>query len=289
MRARPGPRRSVVAIGVSLVLGALVSGCSSGAPSRPGTDSTLSTSTSTDTSTGTSTGTDTSTGTGTGTASGSSSATSGGTDAGSGPGSATASPIAEPARWQPIPASGGDAAYRLAVPARATPRLIALPIDPLGPGREPIIRESVLRVVAIDGSLVTAAALEPPGAGELTIAAGGRPAVLLAPGAATTLTVRIADRLIASAVWRDRAGVRSLQVTPTWVARGWAGGGDAVWAALRATRPDADTPGMRDQLVCHVQFAPGKPSWFLEPARPAVGYAATVAAACNPGDLPDGG
>ncbi len=248
MRARPGRRRCAVAIGVSLVLGALLSGCTSGAPSRPANSSTLSTSTSASTST-----------------------------------------TAEPGRWLPIPTSGGDAAYRLAAPARATPRLIALPIDPLGPGREPIVRESVVRVVAVDGSLVTAAALEPPGAGELTIAVGGRLAVLLAPGAATTLTVRITDQLITSAVWRDRAGVRSLRVTPTWVTRGWSGGADAVWAALRATRPDADTPGMREQLACHVQFAPMKPAWFLEPARPAVGYAATVAAACNPGDLPDGG
>ena len=36
---------------------------------------------------------------------------------------------------------------------------------------------------------------------------------------------------------------------------------------------------MHDQLVCHVEFASTKGAWYLEPARPDVGYAATVAAA----------
>ena len=30
-----------------------------------------------------------------------------------------------------------------------------------------------------------------------------------------------------------------------------------------------------------------KGAWYLEPARPDVGYAATVAAACNPGSVKD--
>jgi hypothetical protein len=51
--------------------------------------------------------------------------------------------------------------------------------------------------------------------------------------------------------------------------------------------PAADTAGMEDQLICHVQFASAKPVFHLEPWRPAVGYLRTLVAGCNPGPLPD--
>jgi len=38
----------------------------------------------------------------------------------------------------------------------------------------------------------------------------------------------------------------------------------------------------RDQLICHVANAMGKKPWNLDSWRPDVGYAATVAAGCNP-------
>ncbi|WP_243398974.1 DUF2599 domain-containing protein [Cryobacterium zongtaii] len=38
----------------------------------------------------------------------------------------------------------------------------------------------------------------------------------------------------------------------------------------------------RDQLICHVANAQGKSPWNLDAWRPNVGYAATVAALCNP-------
>jgi hypothetical protein len=67
---------------------------------------------------------------------------------------------------------------------------------------------------------------------------------------------------------------------------------DRAWGEVLAAAPDAGTPGMYDQFKCHWQWArlvaPGKPSWNLEPWRPAVGYDATVAASCNPGG-PDAG
>nr|WP_257786930.1 DUF2599 domain-containing protein [Mycobacterium intracellulare] len=54
-----------------------------------------------------------------------------------------------------------------------------------------------------------------------------------------------------------------------------------------ALAPDADTPGMRAQFLCHWQFAelarPGKTSWNLEPWRPVVDDAEMVASDCNPG------
>jgi len=95
--------------------------------------------------------------------------------------------------------------------------------------------------------------------------------------------------LVASARWLTRAGVEAVEVVPTDAGRAPTVDADAVWAQLVAKLPGVDTPGMRDQLVCHVHFAPGKTAWFLEPARPAVGYAATVAAGCNPGAVRDAG
>ena len=40
--------------------------------------------------------------------------------------------------------------------------------------------------------------------------------------------------------------------------------------------------GMKDQFHCHNDFASAKRPWNLEPWRPDVGYALTVAAGCNP-------
>ena len=48
---------------------------------------------------------------------------------------------------------------------------------------------------------------------------------------------------------------------PAWEA-------DEAWGEVLAMAPDADTPGMRAQFVCHFKFAefvePGKTSWNLE-------------------------
>ncbi len=43
-----------------------------------------------------------------------------------------------------------------------------------------------------------------------------------------------------------------------------------------------NTRGMINQLTCHLAIAREKDKWNLEPFRPYVGYAATVAAGCNP-------
>ncbi|WP_205876285.1 DUF2599 domain-containing protein [Mycobacterium camsae] len=96
------------------------------------------------------------------------------------------------------------------------------------------------------------------------------------------------------AVW----GVRSsLRVYPTSSGRaaarasGTAGAypqaADEAWSEVLARAPDADTPGMRAQFVCHWQFAeiaePGKTSWNLEPWRPVVDDSEMIASRCNPG------
>ncbi len=97
--------------------------------------------------------------------------------------------------------------------------------------------------------------------------------------------------------WAYWGGLPSLRVYPTQSGRaagrtsGTTGavnqGVDVAWSEVLARSPDADTPGMRAQFVCHWQFAeiaqPGKTSWNLEPWRPVVDDGEMVASRCNPG------
>jgi hypothetical protein len=96
--------------------------------------------------------------------------------------------------------------------------------------------------------------------------------------------------------WAQWGRLTSLRVYPTPSARvaarqpGTSAPGaaaDEAWAEVLALSPDADTPGMRAQFLCHWQFAeiaqPGKTSWNLEPWRPVVDDAEMVASGCNPG------
>lgn len=92
--------------------------------------------------------------------------------------------------------------------------------------------------------------------------------------------------------WAQWRGLSSLRVFPTPSGRlaarsANAALADEAWAEVLALSPDADTPGMRAQFVCHWQFAelaePGKTSWNLEPWRPVVDDAEMVASGCNPG------
>ncbi|MEE3751287.1 DUF2599 domain-containing protein [Mycobacterium intracellulare] len=93
--------------------------------------------------------------------------------------------------------------------------------------------------------------------------------------------------------WAQWQGRSSLRVFPSAAGRAasrtpaspaWA---DEAWAEVLALAPDADTPGMQAQFLCHWQFAelarPGKTSWNLEPWRPVVDDAEMVASDCNPG------
>lgn len=90
----------------------------------------------------------------------------------------------------------------------------------------------------------------------------------------------------------------SLRVYPTAVGRAAAREsaaethGEQAWLEVLAHTPDADTPGMREQFLCHWQFAelaqPGKVSWNLEPWRPVVDTATMADAGCNPGGPEDG-
>ena len=99
---------------------------------------------------------------------------------------------------------------------------------------------------------------------------------------------------IDTVTWSSYGGLSTLRVYPTSAGRQVAGEwsktpaqGDEAWGEVLALAPDANTPGMRAQFLCHWRFAefaePGKTSWDLEPWRPAVDDSGMAMAGCNPG------
>ncbi len=116
----------------------------------------------------------------------------------------------------------------------------------------------------------------------------------MAPGtsrasAAPTVDPYAGMPLIDHVEWAETVDGSRLRVYPTTAGRQttFPGTDERAWREVLTESPDADTPGMRDQFICHWIWArlvePNKTSWNLEPWRPAVGYQATVDARCNPG------
>lgn len=94
---------------------------------------------------------------------------------------------------------------------------------------------------------------------------------------------------IASATWADSDYGTTLKVAPTTAGRHAWGQNDAAaaWQEVLRLAPDADTPGMQEQFDCHWTWArllePDKPTWNVEPWRPAVPPERMLAEGCNPG------
>lgn len=98
------------------------------------------------------------------------------------------------------------------------------------------------------------------------------------------------DIYIDRAEWARFGDRSSLRVYPTPAGRHasiFLAGPDKAWAEVLKLVPEAGSPGMREQFVCHWRFAefgqPGKTSWNLEPWRPLAGGLAMIASRCNPG------
>jgi Protein of unknown function (DUF2599) len=98
---------------------------------------------------------------------------------------------------------------------------------------------------------------------------------------------------IADAQWAHWGDLTSLRVYPTQAGRdeslipGTTAQAAEAWGEVLALSPEAASPGMREQFMCHWSYAetaePGKTSWNLEPWRPAVDQQQMIAASCNPG------
>jgi hypothetical protein len=124
-----------------------------------------------------------------------------------------------------------------------------------------------------------------------------------APIAAVTLTVGLAPIASADPVpgppyvdhvqWAKWGDMSSLRVYPTAAARQASvnpntdAQADEAWSEVLTLSPDADSPGMKSQFLCHWHYAeladPGKVSWNLEPWRNVVPEEDMIAAGCNPG------
>lgn len=113
------------------------------------------------------------------------------------------------------------------------------------------------------------------------------------PGTGAANPAPVSRPFVDHTEWAQWHNLPSLRVFPTPSGRtasrqtGAGAYADEAWSEVLRLSPDADTPGMRAQFVCHWQFAelaqPGKASWNLEPWRPVVDDAEMVATGCNPG------
>lgn len=113
-----------------------------------------------------------------------------------------------------------------------------------------------------------------------------------APIAAATPSV-VAPPYVDRVEWAKWGDLSSLRVYPTTSGRELSGmpgsrvQADEAWTEVLTLSPDAALPGMKEQFICHWQFAelvePGKVSWNLEPWRPEVSEDQMVATGCNPG------
>ena len=114
------------------------------------------------------------------------------------------------------------------------------------------------------------------------------------PGAAGASTTSYPPPFIDHTQWSQWNHLPSLRVYPTRSGRAAAKAlgspapdADEAWSEVLALAPDAGTPGMREQFLCHWEMAevlqPGKTSWNLEPWRPVVDDTTMVGSGCNPG------
>jgi hypothetical protein len=122
------------------------------------------------------------------------------------------------------------------------------------------------------------------------VATGVAAPLFLAPSAAANPVP--APPYVDHVEWAKWGDLSSLRVYPTVSGRQAAGPvtapqADAAWAEVLTLSPDAEIPGMKEQFLCHWQFAelsqPGKSSWNLEPWRPEVTDDEMFRAGCNPG------
>lgn len=147
----------------------------------------------------------------------------------------------------------------------------------------------VSAVFAVAGCGDDSASTESPAPATTTTAVRTSEAPTSAPPAEPTTDPFAGSPLIDHTEWTDDPDGRRLHVYPTAAGRAdrFPTALDRAWSEVLADSPDADSPGMYDQFQCHWVWArmvaPNKPSWNLEPWRPAVGYQATVQAMCNPG------
>ncbi len=169
-----------------------------------------------------------------------------------------------------------DAGPTAGTPAPGTPRVRVALVD---------AHRAEVTLVGTAGTATAGSAGTTSGTDDAAGAPAGDADGTGTPDAATAwdVVVPLGTRAVRSTDWGEREGGRSLAVDPTaWARSAGQAGRELVWAQVVAAEPEADTPTMHDQLVCHAVGAPDKATWNLEPWRPDVGLLATMSARCNP-------
>ncbi len=173
-------------------------------------------------------------------------------------------------------ADGTDAGPTAGMPTPGTPRVRVALVD---------AHRAEVTLVGTAGTLTAGSAGTTSGGDDAASAPDGDPDETATTDAAEAweVVVPLGTRAVRSTDWGEREGGRSLAVDPTaWARSAGQAGRELVWAQVVAAEPEADTPTMHDQLVCHAVGAPDKATWNLEPWRPDVGLLATMSARCNP-------
>ena len=97
------------------------------------------------------------------------------------------------------------------------------------------------------------------------------------------VTTWLSGTAVLAATWGEAEGGRSLEITPSeWARTGTLAAQQALWSQLVAQQPEANSPSMHEQLLCHVLGAAGKSTWHIEPWRPQVDALTMLRTRCNP-------
>lgn len=174
----------------------------------------------------------------------------------------------------------------------------ALPLHLPAGARTVRLADGALLVLGSDGRAVAiVAAPAAPAFATAALVASTSPAQIAVivsaaagpPAYPLVVSVETGTTLVSHTRWVSRGGRRSLEVTPSAWQRRWTSPdvATAAWAEIVHRVPAADTAGMWEQYLCHVQFASAKAVFHLEPWRPAMGYRETVLQLCNPGPEKD--
>lgn len=179
----------------------------------------------------------------------------------------------------------------------ASPTISAPPAVPLawltGPAGSTaaVLEDGSAVISASDGSFLLGLSAPTPSA-RFTVV--GTPAAVLridhvtASGLGATatggpVTTWLSGSAVVAASWGVAEGGRSLEVTPSeWARSGTLAAQQALWSQLVAQHPDANSPTMHEQLLCHVLGAAGKSTWHIEPWRPQVDALTMLRTRCNP-------
>ncbi|WP_263731459.1 DUF2599 domain-containing protein [Cellulomonas sp. SG140] len=190
---------------------------------------------------------------------------------------------------------GGESGAPTSTPA--SPAASAPPAVPLawltGPAGSTaaVLEDGSAVVSASDGSFLLGLSAPTPSA-RFTVV--GTPAAVLridrvtGSGLGVTapdgpVTTWLSGTAVLAASWGEAEGGRSLEITPSeWARSGTLAAQQALWSQLVAQHPDANSPTMHEQLLCHVLGAAGKSTWHIEPWRPQVDALTMLRTRCNP-------